>query len=202
MKEIEVKFKVSRPEIIRKALEKAKAKFLGRAFERTVKFDTPDDYLRRHNLWIRTRTGFKNVLTMKEKIGRDNKKFKQREETELEISDVQRMGWILKRLGFSKTLVMEKYREKWRLKNTEVVLDKLPFGNFIEIEGNRKSIEKTEKILGLKPQERIVLTYWHLWEEIRQRKGIKNKNIVFKNRPSETKLILVPPPGVEPGFRV
>ena len=180
MKEIEVKFKVVDFKPIRKALKKSGARFLGRAFEKTTKFDTPDGFLRRHNLWIRTRTGFKNVLTMKEKIGRDNKKFKQRKEIELEISDVQKMGWILKRLGFPKTLIMEKYREKWCLKKTEIVLDKLPFGNFIEIEGKPDSIEKTEKILKLMPKDRIITTYWHLWEEIRQRKGIKNKNIVFR----------------------
>ncbi len=180
MKEIEVKFKVADFEPFRKALKKRRAKFLGRAFEKTIKFDTPNGFLRRHDLWIRTRSGFKNVLTLKEKVGRENKRFKQREETEIEISDIEKMGQILKRLGFSKTLIMEKYREKWRLENVEIVLDRLPFGNFMEIEGSPNSIKRTERILRLNQEERIIATYWHLWDGIRKKKGIKNENIVFK----------------------
>ncbi|MDP2860088.1 MAG: class IV adenylate cyclase [bacterium] len=180
-KEIEVKFKVANFGMVRRKLKSAGAKRLGQAFEKTTKFDAPNEALRQRKLWLRTRSGFKNVITLKEKTGAADKKFKERRETEIEISDVGGMEEILKRLGFSKTLVMEKVREKWFLGKTEVVLDKLPFGNFLEIEGLPKAIEKTEKTLGLNPAQRIVLTYWHLWEDIRKKKGIENENIVFKS---------------------
>jgi hypothetical protein len=50
----------------------------------------------------------------------------------------------------------------------------------IEIEGNKKTIQKTAKILGLDLKEGITATYWGLWEDFRKRKGIKEENIIFK----------------------
>lgn len=98
----------------------------------------------------------------------------------MEISDPKKMKMILENLGFTKKLIMEKYREKWQLGNVEVVVDRLPFGNFIEIEGNKKEIEKTAKLLSLSLADGITDTYWGLWENYRKKKGIKDKNIIFK----------------------
>ena len=74
---------------------------------------------------------------------------------------------------------MEKYREKWQWGSAEIVIDRLPFGNFIEIEGNEKSILKTIKMLGFNFKDRITTTYWGLWEDYRRKKGVKNEDIVF-----------------------
>jgi len=90
------------------------------------------------------------------------------------------MKTILENLGFKKVLIMEKYREKWQLKNVEIAIDKLPFGIFMEIEGNQKAIEETAKILGLDLKTRITSTYWDLWKEFSKEKSIKDENIIFK----------------------
>jgi adenylate cyclase class 2 len=126
---------------------------------------------------LRLRTGFKNVITFKRKI--KSKNFKEREEIELEISDPEKMEIILKNLGFTKVRIMEKYREKWKLNGTEIVIDKLPMGNFIEIEGRKKSIKKIVNLLGFDFKNRLVCTYWDLWKDFTKKKGIKNENIVF-----------------------
>ncbi len=43
---------------------------------------------------------------------------------------------------------MEKYREKWEINGAEVVIDKLPMGNYIEIEGEEeKEIDRLIKVL-------------------------------------------------------
>jgi len=179
-KEIELKFKIDGPGLIRRKLKEAGVKFVGKAFERTIKFDTPNDILFKNGKFLRLRTGFKNVITLKIKIKSEDKKFKEREEIELEISDLEKMKKILENLGFTKKLIMEKYREKYELGDVEIVIDKLPkMGNFIEIEGSKKAIQKTAKILGLNLKEGITATYWGLWEDYRQKHGLKEENIIF-----------------------
>jgi adenylate cyclase class 2 len=176
-REIEIKFEIKNPNLIRKILKNLKAKFCGKAFERTIRFDTPNNSLEKKGKFLRLRTGFKNVITFKRKI--KSKNFKEREEIELEISDPEKMEIILKNLGFTKVRIMEKYREKWKLNGTEIVIDKLPMGNFIEIEGREKLIKKVVNLLGLDFKNRLVCTYWDLWKDFTKKKGIKNENIVF-----------------------
>ena len=180
MKEIELKFKIDKPDLIRKKLKKERAKFLGKTFERTFKFDTKNNDLKEQGKFLRIRTGFKSTITFKRKIKPKDKDFKEREEIELEISDPEKMKKILENLGFTKKWIMEKYREKWVLGNAEIVIDRLPFGNFIEIEGAKKAIQKTTKLLGLNLKDGITATYWGLWEDYRKSKGIKDGNIIFK----------------------
>ena len=62
---------------------------------------------------------------------------------------------------------------------TEISIDKLPMGNFIEIEGEEKAIKKVVNILRLNFEDRITATYWDLWKEYAKRKGIKDENITF-----------------------
>lgn len=180
LKEIEIKFKIGSPGSIRKKLKNLGAKFLGKAFERTVRFDTKNKNLEEEGKFLRVRTGFKSVITFKRKIAKKNIGFKEREEIEFEILNPKEMEIILENLGFTKKLIMEKYREKWQWENAEIVIDKLPFGNFIEIEGNKKAIIKTARYLGLNLKDGITATYWDLWKDYRKKRGIRNENIVFR----------------------
>ena len=52
------------------------------------------------------------------------------------------LEFILEALGYYPALVYEKRRETWRLGETEIVVDELPFGLFMEIEGAEKSIKE------------------------------------------------------------
>jgi len=179
-KEIEIKFKIKNADVIRKKLKKLGARFLGKTFEKTIKFETKNNDLKKQGKFLRLRTGFKNEITFKRMINKIDKEFKEREEIEVEISDPEKMKTILENLGFTKRWIMEKYREKWQLGNAEIVIDKLPFGNFIEIEGSKRAIEKNAKLLGLRLADGLTATYWGLWENYRKKKGIKDKNIIFK----------------------
>ena len=60
---------------------------------------------------------------------------KQRREEETVVADPEAMEAILVALGFTPALVYEKRRQTWRLGKTEIVIDVLPFGLFMEIEG-------------------------------------------------------------------
>jgi len=93
------------------------------------------------------------VLTFKEKIKTEDGS-KQRIEYETSVGDVEATEKIIERLGYRLTAVYEKRRKYWHLGDVEVVLDELPFGLFMEIEGTIEDIEKVEGLLGLKEIER------------------------------------------------
>ena len=93
------------------------------------------------------------VLTYKEKVPNE-KGEKQKIEYETSVSDVEAMENIIEHLGYRRTAVYEKRRKYWHLNDVEVVLDELPFGLYMEIEGTIEAIEKAEKKLGLKALER------------------------------------------------
>ncbi|HEV7700578.1 MAG TPA: class IV adenylate cyclase [Pyrinomonadaceae bacterium] len=93
------------------------------------------------------KTESRTLLTYKEKLGNE-KDFKQQIEFETEVSDVDAMESIIGKLGYKLSVVYEKHRKSWHLGNVEVVLDELPFGYYMEIEGEIKDILKVEKMLG------------------------------------------------------
>jgi adenylate cyclase class 2 len=93
------------------------------------------------------------VLTYKERMKSDNGA-KRKMEYETSVSDVEATEAIIERLGYRLTAVYEKRRKYWLLGDVEVVLDELPFGLYMEIEGTDEAIEKAAKKLGLKEIER------------------------------------------------
>jgi adenylate cyclase, class 2 len=88
------------------------------------------------------------VLTYKEKVKTDNGA-KRKIEYETNVSDVDAAEAIIERLGYRLTAVYEKRRKYWSFADVEVVVDELPFGLYMEIEGTEEAISKAEKKLGL-----------------------------------------------------
>jgi adenylate cyclase class 2 len=84
---------------------------------------------------------------------------KQRREEETRVEDAEAMEAILVALGFTPSLVYEKRRQTWRLGNTEIVIDVLPFGLFMELEGRVSDIKAAERKLGLKGLKAEPATY-------------------------------------------
>jgi adenylate cyclase class 2 len=93
------------------------------------------------------KTSERTLLTYKEKLG-NNKDIKRQIEFETEVADVDAMENIIEKLGYELAVVYEKHRKAWHLGKVEVVLDELPFGYYMEIEGEVKNILKAEKMLG------------------------------------------------------
>jgi len=89
---------------------------------------------------------FRTTLTYKEKTGVVDD-FKHQIEFETEVTDVEATENIIQKLGYRLAIVYEKHRKAWRLNDVEVVLDELPFGYYMEIEGEKEAILETEKLL-------------------------------------------------------
>jgi adenylate cyclase class 2 len=83
------------------------------------------------------RIGKRGILTYKQRFP-SNSDIKRQQEDETRVDDPDAMEAILDALGFVASLVYEKRRETWTLGKTEVVIDELPFGWYMEIEGAEK----------------------------------------------------------------
>jgi adenylate cyclase class 2 len=66
---------------------------------------------------------------------------------------------ILDVLGFAPTFRYEKYRAEWSDGKGHVVLDETPIGNFGEIEGKPRWIDRTARALGINRKDYITDTY-------------------------------------------
>jgi adenylate cyclase class 2 len=88
----------------------------------------------------------KTILTYKKRLAGASP-VKQQVEYETEVSDAETLAKIIESLGFEKLIVYEKRRQKWNFNHCEVVLDELPFGMFMEIEGKHDHIGLTEILL-------------------------------------------------------
>ena len=107
------------------------------------------------------RTQDKTILTFKKTIQNDFN-IKQRAEHETEISDAGEIVKIIENLGFAPRLVYEKRRQTWHFRSVEIVLDELPFGEFMEIEGSVMAIAEAEMFLGIEDYETEHATYPYL----------------------------------------
>jgi adenylate cyclase, class 2 len=148
--EIEKKYRLEPGQIapLRERLREVGAEGRGSAeFEENVIYTGPGLDPARRVLRLR-RKGGRAVFTFKER-DLSGAAIKRQREEETEVADAGAMASILEALGYRPVLVYEKRRETWRVAETEVVLDELPFGLFVEIEGEEASILEVEKLLGL-----------------------------------------------------
>lgn len=100
----------------------------------------------------------RSILTFKRNLGFSDD-YKQHLEIETAIEDATAMERILEEIGLRKTLVYEKRRRSWRFRNVEIVIDELPFGIFMEIEGEKTDIDEAEAVLGIGRLEKVRQTY-------------------------------------------
>ena len=56
-------------------------------------------------------------------------------------------------------MVYEKRRTTWEIGDSEIVIDELPFGLFMEIEGSEKEIARIEKLLAVEGLKAEMETY-------------------------------------------
>ena len=154
--EIEKKYRLTREEVepLRGRLEEAGAEGGGGAeFEENVIYTGPGLDPARRVLRLR-RKGKRALFTFKERDPSSSAVKRQREE-ETEVADADALAAILEALGYSPALVYEKRRQTWRLAGTEVVIDELPFGLFVEIEGEEADILNAERLLRLDGAEGV-----------------------------------------------
>jgi len=150
MIEVEKKFRLTKRQrdAVLKRLPEVGASLEGEDFEENTLYS--GEALKDGMCVLRLRrVGGKATLTYKKRIPTSSA-IKQQREEETGIADPEALEAILEALGFTPALVYEKRRQTWRLGKTEIVIDVLPFGLFMEIEGRAPEIKAVERKLGLK----------------------------------------------------
>lgn len=169
--EVEKKFRLT-PEqlkLLADALPRSGAIREGREFEENTLYrhqaiDTQTAVLR-----VR-RVGERTILTFKQHIPTSTAA-KYRREEETEVANYAALATILETLGCVPALVYEKWRETWRLRGAEIVIDELPFGWFMEIEGSEEAISEVEALIAIDDLQGEGATYPQLTWKHGTKKG-------------------------------
>ncbi|ACL04844.1 adenylate cyclase [Desulfatibacillum aliphaticivorans] len=177
--EIEVKFYCPNPQKTRNLILEAGALSEGRFFEKNTLYDRGDELFHRLSV-LRLRQDKKITLTYKEPVPGSDPAFKIVKELEVEVNDFDRMEQILCSLGFQPVRKYEKWRETFTLGQTKLLLDGMPCGAFLELEGRRGPITDLAARLGQDWNDRIVLNYMQIYEILRKGEGIESRDFVFE----------------------
>jgi adenylate cyclase class 2 len=158
--ESEIKLRMDGAEAAREALRRLGALLeRPRHFEDNVLFDSTPSRLAASGQVLRLRwTEAESILTFKGPK-RLVEGVKSRQEIETSVSDPKGMGAILAGLGFRPGFRYQKYRETYRWKDAELVVDETPIGVFIEIEGPIETIQAAVAALGKSADDYIQDSY-------------------------------------------
>jgi len=184
--EMEIKFRCPDIRNAREKIENSGGKSLGPWYlERNIVLDTAAGELEGQGKLLRLRTAnSRGKLTFKApETGSKNSGLKVMQEMETQIGDVQTMQEILARMGYYPRLRYEKFRRKWELLGAVVCLDILPFGRFLELEGDSDSIRECMDILNLDAADGSKGTYYDLYRQSSQYSG--NPDFVFSSEAKE-----------------
>jgi len=180
--EIEVKFYIKKYENIIKKVETYAGKTKSSGFETNTLFDYPDRRLSNNQEILRLRKyNGETILTHKKKINDKKKDFKKMKETETRIESYDEFLRILYKLGLKKIQIYEKYRDIYTIDNLEICIDRLPFGNFMELEGSEELIKKMALSLKLDWSKRILPSYRTIFEKIKKEYHLNFQDISFEN---------------------
>ena len=178
--EIEKKYRLTkkqRAEVLLR-LPRIGAKRMGEEFEVNTLYAGEALDLGRSVLRLR-RIGKRGILTYKERFP-SRSDIKHQVEDETRVDDPDAMELILEALGFTPGLIYEKHRETWTLGTAEIVVDELPFGLFMEIEGAEQEIRDIESKLAIQHLRTEPATY----PQLALKKGTDRGGIIESRFPA------------------
>ncbi len=179
--ETEVKFYVTNHKAIQSRLTALEATLLHpRVYERNVRYENAAETLTAQGIVVRLREDSRVRLTYKSP-GTVRDGIISRFEAEVDVSDFATMEVILGKLGYHPYMIYEKYRTTYILADTEIVLDEMPFGHFVEIEGRPAAIEATIVQLQLTDTTRLPASYARLFENVRHHLKLDMQDLTFAN---------------------
>ncbi|HEY6072068.1 MAG TPA: class IV adenylate cyclase [Anaerolineales bacterium] len=165
-REIEAKFFVKNLDRLEKRLLKMGAFLIQpRVLEVNQRYDRPDGSMRSNGQVLRLRQDRKVYLTYKGR-GKSEAGIVSREELEVAVSDMETSAKILEALGYMPSAFYEKYRRVYDLENCHIMLDELPYGDFIEIEGaSLEDVKKTAALLRLDMLRAVERSYLGVYND-------------------------------------
>ena len=181
--EIEAKFHVQNLRKIELRLLELKAQLIQpRVHEVNLRFDRPDGELRNSFRVLRLRQDDIARFTFKGPSVEKEGGILSRQEIEFEVGDFDSAKQFLEAIGFQVVVFYEKFRTTYELNDTHIMLDELPYGSFIEIEGgNVETIHSIADLLGLNWDAMIKAGYHALFERVAGKYGLDVSKLSFEN---------------------
>lgn len=182
--EVEVKLHAADLQVVQAKLGDLGAQLAKpRVYERNVRYENQANTLTQDDIVLRLRQDDSVRLTYKEPLdaGAAARGVHSRFEAEVTVSDYDAMDTILVRLGYHPYMLYEKYRTTYTLDGAEIVLDEMPYGNFVEIEGDEATINLLLEKLDLKDRPRIPYSYAKLFERIKAALQLDMDDLTFDN---------------------
>lgn len=178
--EIEVKFPLTnRAELIQKLREIGATRLYAETFEDNIVLDRRGE-LRTRGALLRVRKfGRYALATYKGPMSMTGDGIKSREEVQTGVESFELAIQLLDSLGFKPVFRYQKFREVWRLKEVEVVLDRTPIGEYFEVEGPVDTIKSVTAQLGMNMDQAIRSTYADLYRQHRRTRADLPENMVF-----------------------
>jgi len=150
-----------------------------RVLETNLRFDTPSAELSGGRKALRLRKDSRAVMTFKgpAQLGQE---VSIRQEIEFEVGDFEAARRLLEALGYRLMVMYEKYRTTYHLRHLIVVLDEMPYGKFVEIEGgSARAIHAAANQIGLRWEARSEMSYLALFDELRSNRGLPASDLSF-----------------------
>jgi adenylate cyclase class 2 len=180
--ETEAKFYVRDLSKIKSSLKELGARLVQeRTLETNIRFDLPNARLRSEGRVLRLRLDTEAKLTYKSG-SRNEQGVLSRTEIEFTVGDFDKAKQFLEALGYQELMRYEKYREVHDLDGCHIMLDELPYGGFVEIEGaNVENIQQTAKKLNLNWDAAITRSYSALFDSVKKALNLKFDDLSFEN---------------------
>ncbi|NOH03480.1 MAG: class IV adenylate cyclase [Chloroflexi bacterium] len=152
-----------------------------RVHEVNLRFDNPGGDLRRSLKVLRLRKDSKAKLTFKGPSEAREGGVLSRREVEFTVGDFDSAREFLELLGFVPIVFYEKYRATYELEGVHVMLDELPYGEFVEIEGEDiVALRRVAGLLGLNWEAMVKAGYHALFERVVDKHGLEAGKLSFK----------------------
>lgn len=180
--ETEVKFFVKDLKRVELRLQELKAQLIQpRIHEINLRFDNSNGDLRRDLKVLRLRKDSEAKFTFKGPSEAREDGVLRRREIEFTVSDFDAANQFLEALGFVPVVFYEKFRATYELDGVHIMLDELPYGTFVEIEGEDiRTLRKIAEELSLNWGAMVKAGYHALFERIAGKFGLEVSQLSFK----------------------
>ena len=178
--EVEIKFRITDLRTLNRALKAAGFKRITPStHEVNTLYDLRGQKLRKRGELLRLRKyGEQWVVTHKAK-GKTGR-HKTRSERETAVVNGAEMDAILRALDFVPSFRYEKFRAEWSDGTGHVLVDETPIGNFGEIEGPPRWIDRTAPSLGVARSDYITQTYAPMFFAWKRKTGSAATEMTFQ----------------------
>jgi adenylate cyclase, class 2 len=164
-----------------------------RTHELNLRFDTANrDFQREHRV-LRLRQDEAALLTYKDGTKLMDGAFSRRE-IEFTVSDFDSAKQFLEALGYEVVFTYEKYRTTYILPlsptevessnpdvRMQIMLDELPIGDFVEIEGELDQLKPAAHYIGLKWETAIPASYHELFDHAWTSRKLNFRDLTYEN---------------------